>query len=129
MDHTNRVDVLRCFSEVMPEEQRVLCPVRGSEKRGLAQQLQSHQQEQDPMSSAVTQHWSTALSEDWLTGRCILVMTEGLASTQSQVPSFRHWPQGCQSLRQPSTTGPWGSMVWGRATEVHNMQLFSPGSR
>lgn len=79
------------------------------------------------MSSAITQHWSTALSEE-IHGRCILVMTEGLASTHGQVPSFRHQPQGCQSLRLPSTTGTWGSTVWGRVTEVHNMQLFAPGS-
>lgn len=51
------------------------------------------------MSSALTQHRSTALSEDWLTRRCVLMMTEGLASTQGQGPSFS------QSLRQPSTTG------------------------
>lgn len=84
-DHTNRVDASRCVSEVMPEEQCVLCPGRGSEKHWLAQQLQPDQlcqQEHDPVSSAVTQRWSTALSEDWLTRRCILVMTEGLASTQ-----------------------------------------------
>lgn len=131
MDHTNRVDASRCVSEVTPEEQCVLCPGRGSEKHWLAQQLQPDQlcqQQHDPVSSAVTQHWSTALSEDWLTGRCILVMTEGLAGTQGQVPSFRHWLQSCQSLRQPSTTGPWGSRMWERATEVHNMQMFSPGS-
>lgn len=51
------VDVSRCFSEVTPEEQCVLCPVRGSEKHWLVQRLQPDQlcqREHVPMSSAVT---------------------------------------------------------------------------
>lgn len=109
MGHTNLVDVWRCFSEVMPEEQCVLCPVRGSEKHWLAQWLQPDQlcqQEHVPMSSAVTQHRSTALSEDWLNERCILVMTEGLASTQGQVPSFRHCPRAAKASGSPVPQGP-----------------------